>query len=73
MKWDKPKRVTPPVVWPDLSGADSFVPSKNDPAFSDFNLPLLDQEVVSDPRRAALTDPRAKREGETICLRGWDL
>jgi hypothetical protein len=40
-----------------------FVPSANDPAFSDFNLPLLDQEWVMKP---------ARNENETECgLQGW--
>lgn len=44
MKWNFPK----PLIISSNTREEQpdLVPSENDPAFSDFNLPLLDQEVV---------------------------
>jgi hypothetical protein len=44
MKWNVPKPLFISVApsWHEIE----LVPSENDPAFADFNLPLLDQESV---------------------------
>jgi hypothetical protein len=64
MKWDKPRPVTPPTVWPDPNDQEDLVSGKEDAAFADFNLPLLEQEVVG--------QKVAERKRAPQQLRGWD-
>ncbi len=46
MKWDRPKPIPPTVIISKSETTEEFIQSENDPAFSDFNLPLLDQQPV---------------------------
>jgi hypothetical protein len=46
MKWDSPMPVRPSQFSLPWELEQEWIPSKNDPAFSDFNLPLLDQLPV---------------------------
>ena len=64
MKWDKPRPVTPPTVWQDPDDQEDLVPSEDDAAFSDFNLPLLEQETVG---KLLIEKKRAR-----LHLHGWD-
>ncbi len=64
MKWDLPKRLGSRKIFRELEISEEFIQSEDDPAFSDFNLPLLDQEPMG--------SEIVRERHHCHSLEGWD-